>query len=716
MSNCTLLKGAELISAGISGFGQYHTDKNGYRYNDVSMFDILNLVDHPQNVDKAEAQWLIPSTLHSRSHKEQREKGRFHLLWADVDENPPTLGKLLAIVVGFLGQFNVEIYTSRSATEDCQKSRILIPLEKPISGDDWVICQQIFNDLLSGVGVTPDRSNEGAGQLCYLPNKGEFYDKRSIRRARLFDPKKVWGKRIQAEIEASNAAQAATEARIAESKAKREQRLAQGFDSLIDAFSAAYVVEDVLLQAGYDQRGSTFRHPASESGSYSASVKGGRVHSLSTSDPLYTGGGGGGAHDAFSAFAVLFHAGSQDEALKDAGDNWIKIGGESWNTVKRREYAKDQELTIDGGADEDLDVYPMICSADVDLHVKPPSFIIRDWLEEDAHGIMFAQSQAFKSFLALDMAHCVATGREFCGHPVKQGSVVFVIGEGRGGFMRRLKACVVKHGHTDSIHLVEAQPNITDPKDLKRLRATITAVNPVLMVIDTFSSLALGVNENDNSEVAKVLGLVRDMARSVGASSLLVHHSGKDTDRGSRGASAFKNNVDFEYGVTRKENELQAVLSCHKMKEAPTPTALRLDLDEVDTGLKDDDGKAVHSLTVVGYAGLRSSPVKEPTKNDRIAGSILKALDTLCGEAKAPTFTNKKGDSLMAFTRSEIKQRMVQLGDLHYQDGKEKPSAADARSINRAIDALKQSGDLYEESNYLWNGMGVLSQLATDVG
>ena len=29
------------------------------------------------------------------------------------------------------------------------------------------------------------------------------------------------------------------------------------------------------------------------------------------------------------------------EALKDAGDNWLMIEDESWNTVKRREYMKD---------------------------------------------------------------------------------------------------------------------------------------------------------------------------------------------------------------------------------------------------------------------------------------------------------------------------------------------------------------------------------------
>ena len=66
------------------------------------------------------------------------------------------------------------------------------------------------------------------------------------------------------------------------------------------------------------------------------------VHTLSTRDPLFTDGKG--AHDAFSAFRVLFHAGDQNNALKDAGDNWITIDGTSWNKAKRKEHAKKKSI------------------------------------------------------------------------------------------------------------------------------------------------------------------------------------------------------------------------------------------------------------------------------------------------------------------------------------------------------------------------------------
>ena len=52
-----------------SGFGQYHSKKhptNPQPYIGITLNDILALLDNPQQVDKATAQWVIPSNLLSR--------------------------------------------------------------------------------------------------------------------------------------------------------------------------------------------------------------------------------------------------------------------------------------------------------------------------------------------------------------------------------------------------------------------------------------------------------------------------------------------------------------------------------------------------------------------------------------------------------------------------------------------------------------------------
>ena len=310
-----------------SGFGQYHTNEPDPKkpnkkltpYVGIDDEGICALVDNPQEVEKKSAQWMIPSTLMSRTFKEQEQHGQYAYLWADIDQNATGLDA----IVGVMEDFDYEIYTSKSATEDNPKCRVLIRLFERVTGDVWLICQRILNDKLEAAGITPDRKSEGAAQLCYLPNRGQYYDTRSRRTGLCLEPVSEWA----AEIAAIKAENERAERDLAEKAAKaRASRVAKKYSgkvSGIDAFNQAYTVQELLLMQGYAQRGNTFRHPASESGSYSASVKDGRVHSLSSSDPLYTQGSGVGAHDAFSVFCTLWCAGDTPAALKLASDEWL---------------------------------------------------------------------------------------------------------------------------------------------------------------------------------------------------------------------------------------------------------------------------------------------------------------------------------------------------------------------------------------------------------
>lgn len=329
---------ASLYSAQLcSGFGQYDTQPGA-----ITWQQVLDLIDNPQQVDKRQAQWLIPSTLMSRTFKEQELRGEFHLLWSDIDKDPPTLAAMIEAVEKITLYSDVEIYSSRSATQDCQKWRVLVPLAKPLPGADWVLAQEVLNDKLEAEGITPDRASERAAQLCYLPNRGEFYQTHSVRTGRQFDALAFSGFDIEVKDKREAIAAKAEESRLRREQARqrREALAATDAPDTIGAFNLAYAVDAIILQAGYDQRGNSYRHPNSESGSYSATVKDGRIHALSSADPLYSNGQG--AHDAFSAFCVLFHGGDQKAALKDAGDNWLSIGGESWNKVKQREWAQQQ--------------------------------------------------------------------------------------------------------------------------------------------------------------------------------------------------------------------------------------------------------------------------------------------------------------------------------------------------------------------------------------
>ena len=172
-----------------SGKGAFHTDEPGKDrrkpYLTIGWGGIKALVDNPQTVDKDDSQWLIPSTLLSRTFKQQETHGEYWLLWADLDKNPPPLERLGSIVDSILGGGNFELYNSRSATLQNQKARLLIPLDEPLNYEHWTFAQAILNDSFEALGITPDRSNVRAGQLCYLPNRGALYGSYSRRDGRV---------------------------------------------------------------------------------------------------------------------------------------------------------------------------------------------------------------------------------------------------------------------------------------------------------------------------------------------------------------------------------------------------------------------------------------------------------------------------------------------------------------------------------------------------
>lgn len=621
----------------ISGHGSWHTNKNGRNpYKRLEWSDIVGMVDKPQpGIDKAQAQWLIPSSLDSRVFKEQESGGSFFALWADLDKDPPALDVVAKFADAALKGADYEIYTSRSAREDYPKSRILVPLSEPLSGADWVMAQRAFNALLEEAGIVPDPANERAAQLCYLPNRGEFYDTRSCRDGKRFDPLKVWSDTLQ-KIRQSDAA--AATALKAESEAKRlhrEKILAEDVGntgpSLIDAFNATHSVADILIQAGYEDRGNTFRHPLSESGSFSASVKDGRVHSLSSSDPLYTEGGGVGAHDAFSAFTVLFHDGDQNKALKDAGDKWVMVGDESWNTVRRRKFAEE-------AASSDPTRYKPLRYSDL-LSLSPAEEIVEDLLPAEGSFCIFGQSGVGKTFLTLDLMLAIAKGEtEWFGRCVRQTPVIYMALEGKQGIRDRLDAYLLEHGGEipDSFRVIYSAFDIASAVDRLDMIKAIESEgleNPVV-VIDTMTRATPGLDLNGPKDMGTVIQGLDAVQRGIGGLVGTVYHStiktaGTSEDATEMGHSSFRGSLDASILVLEKDG-----MKCwrsRKVKDGPESDAQAFELS-VHEVRKNQWGRPKTSCAVVSLTKDEAENVRERRERDHNHAVMQKVINHLWTE------------------------------------------------------------------------------------
>src|SRR5688572_3923506 len=80
-----------------------------------------------------------------------------------------------------------------------------------------------------------------------------------------------------------------------------------------------------------------------------------------------------------------------------------------------------------------------------------PQWLIRDIMPTPGLCLLYGASGYGKSFVAIDLAMSVATGRDWMGQfPVEQGAVVYIAAEGLSGIKKRVAAWQTHH--TDAAH------------------------------------------------------------------------------------------------------------------------------------------------------------------------------------------------------------------------------------------------------------------------
>lgn len=204
-----------------------------------------------------------------------------------------------------------------------------------------------------------------------------------------------------------------------------------------------------------------------------------------------------------------------------------------------------------------------------DLEWQVPDLVPRRGM-----GLVFGESGTGKTFLVLDLALSIASGLPFLGRDVKQGRVVYVAGEGR--LKARVAAWQAAHpgANTDSLRVVPAAPDLADPREAETLREDIEAAagNQVdLIVLDTWTRVTPGKDENSNSDTSLAIDICGRMAERFGAGFLVIHHTGVGDANRPRGATALFAAADYAWLVKNKHNPRS--LTCSKMRDAePFPT------------------------------------------------------------------------------------------------------------------------------------------------
>jgi hypothetical protein len=212
-----------------------------------------------------------------------------------------------------------------------------------------------------------------------------------------------------------------------------------------------------------------------------------------------------------------------------------------------------------------------------DIDDEPVEWLIEGVIPKKAFVALYAPPASFKSFVALDIAECIATGREFLTKTVKhQGAVLYIAGEGHGGIGARIKA-MKKHHNTPSgapVFFLRKQINLrssaTDIQDLIQAVDDIQATHEIqfeLVVIDTLARAFGGGNENASEDMGAFITAAGAIQGRYNCALLVVHHAGKDATKGLRGHSSLLGAVDTELEIIRIEDAPKGILHISKQKD-----------------------------------------------------------------------------------------------------------------------------------------------------
>ena len=229
-----------------------------------------------------------------------------------------------------------------------------------------------------------------------------------------------------------------------------------------------------------------------------------------------------------------------------------------------------------------------------DIKDEPVDWLIEGVIPKKAFVALYAPPASFKSFVALDIAECIATTRPFLGKEVKQqGAVLYIAGEGHGGIGARIKALKLHHNTPQGaqIYFLRKQVNLRssqqDIQDLVQAIDEIQAVQGIqfqLIVIDTLARAFGGGNENASEDMGAFITAAGTLQGRYECALLVVHHAGKDATKGLRGHSSLLGAVDTELEIIRIEDAPKGILHISKQKDGEDGQRMGFQMVTVDIG------------------------------------------------------------------------------------------------------------------------------------
>jgi hypothetical protein len=260
-----------------------------------------------------------------------------------------------------------------------------------------------------------------------------------------------------------------------------------------------------------------------------------------------------------------------------------------------------------------------------ELFAKPdPDFLINQILVAGTVALFTAKEESYKSFLATDMALCVATGKPYHGFIINRpGPVVYVAAEGASGLKRRVQAWMQDRDESVAAErfLVLDEPlQIATLTERAAFISHVSEMKPVLIIFDTLRRCSVGLDENSAVDMGVFTDALGEIAAKTGACVLAIHHNNKTGEYS--GSTALAGNVDTRLTCKRHTDGL-VTLTIEKQKDFEKHSPISFENRVV--AIRDTKGEA-NSL-VFDRVAYRRDDADNLGKNEKCVLELLAQAD-----------------------------------------------------------------------------------------
>jgi hypothetical protein len=319
--------------------------------------------------------------------------------------------------------------------------------------------------------------------------------------------------------------------------------------------------------------------------------------------------------------------------------------------------------------------------------IQPTCWLIKGFLETDCLTQIFGKHSSGKSFMAIDWALSIATGRPWNGCRTKQQAVIYIAGEGQNGLSKRINAWALhyKQDLTNQPIYFSKQPlSLLNQQTAANACESITHIatetsQPIgLIVIDTLARNFGDGDENSTRDMNRFIEHLDQYLRvPFGANILIVHHAGHVAQGRGRGASSLPAAINADYQMSIDNGV--AIMTNQKMKDGAKPDETHYSLTEVDLGISDEDGEPVTSCVL--------KPIEHAGVSKKMGGKqrdLIELFIELCDR-----------ESARRIHYDTIRKEAILAGFF---------SNSSMSTMKRSIDSLCNRGILGEEGGYLIKG------------